>query len=228
MHEIVGTMRASTIEEVALGLPPGCPADCPDPEKPVATWLELTVRAPDQGPGRVRAYWEGLLAAGAFRDESYARGLPEVLGKTINVMYPDGTVERGPETVISQPMLHNIAQSSTSTIETLFTDGAKRANVRIESLTFLQPMRQATALIISASDAKSLVQHRDEFLNDLAGDIAYDENPLVEGILIEVRDDAGQPITSSAYSVRTGEGLGWTRPDLAEDVTSSAGLVPDL
>jgi hypothetical protein len=223
--EVLERMDGSAIEAVIITSPPGCPSDCPDPEHPDETWLEITVRAQEkEGPERVEAYWEGLLAAGAIRDESYVRGLPNVQGKTMTIDYPDGTSEDGAATIISQPLKHDLAPSSAEGTEAAIRDAAKRAQVASDPVTFLEPSGPA-AMVTVVSEGDSPLRDGEEFLNELFGSVVTEKNPLVEGIFVEVRDRDGQPVRASAYSVRTGEGVGWIRPDLEDGILGD--VVPD-
>jgi hypothetical protein len=216
LRSILLGMGSSSIETIRIGTPPGCPKDCPDPEKPTAAWLEIVVRGPAEGPESVRAYWDGLLLAGAFRDLSVARGLPEVLGKTIFFLDGDSEAEPGPETIISQPVQHLLEPSTREEIEALIRDGAEHVGLEVESVAFVRPMEDVVSVVARADDAESAIARHDLILQELAGKVAYGDLPAVEGIFVEILDGTGTPIAASAYSHQTGEGLGWTDAELTE------------
>ncbi len=224
LESIVSEMGSTSIEIIVVRPPPGCPEDCPDPDKRSAAWLEVTLRAQDP-PGSVQAYWEGLLLTGAFRDLSFAQGLPEVLGKTI-VLQDGSGVEPGPETIIAQPAQHWLETSPREEIEALIRAGVRNVGLTVESVDFIRPAEDAVVVVARTDDPESTVARRDLVLQELAGRIAYGERPLVEGIFLKILDGDGEPVTASAYSLRTGEGLGWTDDALQAAVEATTTTPP--
>jgi hypothetical protein len=58
------------------------------------TWVFFVVDAPStHGPSAIRAVWEGVLVAGAFRDGMHRAGLPPPEGYGVSIRLPDGSTE---------------------------------------------------------------------------------------------------------------------------------------
>jgi hypothetical protein len=211
---IVADSDGASIQSVEIGKPPGCPDDCPDPEHPDDAWVYVTAAAPTRGPAGVRAFWDALLVAGAFRDESHARQLPPVLGKTIEVRFADGTTDEGGETIISQPPEHAIRETTDEELTAMVTSAVAGDGVSVDSVEIVRPLENAVLVTITVEDAKAFIERRDEVLYRLGEQIAQGDAPRAEGLYVQVVDSSGAPVTASGYSVRTGEGVGWIQPEL--------------
>lgn len=216
-------MKGSRIEQVEIGMPPGCPSDCPDPSQPDAAWITIRVAAESEGES-VRSKWESLLLAGAFRHLSGAQGLPPVLGRSVTIVFPDGRTEDGGEVVISQPLEHDVAEESESSLTSQLESGSAAAETQILSLSFQEPIRLAPLIDVSVSDPRAV--NWPEILGQIRGDLVEFKAPSAEGIYVGLHGADGKLVAASAYSVRTGEGVGWNDPAYPElDISGIGGTV---
>jgi hypothetical protein len=218
LREVLAGLSNSQLSEIAFVSPPE------DFEPQDATWLQFDVSAASQPEG-VRGFWQALLVAGAFRDESANRRLPYVAGKTITVRGPDGSVLDEGQSLIEQPLGHDVTPASDATLTGILRSGATRAKVRVRGISFAHPLGRAGAeVVVTTADANAFVRNRQTKLLDLLGPLYDPAHPQADGVYLEVLDSSGNVVTISAYSVRTGEGLGYTRPELqAIRPTSSFG-----
>lgn len=218
LREILAGFSQSQLSQISFVSPPE------DFEPQDATWLQFDVSASDQ-PNSVRGFWQALMVAGAFRDESAVRRLPYVAGKTITVRAPDGTVLDEGSSLIEQPLGHNVTPASDASLRTMLQSAATRAKVRVRGISFAHPLgRPGAEVTVTTTDANAFIRNRQTKLRDLLGALYDPARPQADGVYLEVLDSAGQVVTSSGYSVRTGEGVGYTRPTLqAIRPTSSFG-----
>jgi hypothetical protein len=209
IDEIVGRLGAgSDIASVEIGSPPkDFESDLPN------SWLTITINAV-RDESNVKQYWEAMLLAGAFRDSSDARKLPAIIGKTVRVLYSDGTVEDGGSTRFIEGTTVAVNGGATEdTIKTAIDEGAAKANVHVRSVSFEHPLHLAPLIDVTA-DADYVRGARQELLTHLLEKVAPEANPPTDGTYVEVRDAAGHLLTASGYSTALSEGAGWTRPDL--------------
>ncbi|MDQ3823307.1 MAG: hypothetical protein M3321_08710 [Actinomycetota bacterium] len=222
LRDVLRGIPRSQLRTVAIVNPPEEfePAD--------ATWLEFGVAA-DDSVENVRGFWQALLVAGIFRDESAKRGLPFVAGKTITVVAQDGTVRDEAASVIDQPLTHEIEAVSDARMHDLVRAGAARAGVLGPEVAFTRPFgRTGVEIVVRTPDAPGFIRSRGQKLVELLGSLVNRETPRAEGAYLEVRDVAGRFVTVSAYSVRTGEGVGYSDPALLEGGTGTASFGTSL
>jgi hypothetical protein len=208
LREILRGIPRAQIKDVALTSPPE------DFEPADATWIAFEVVASDRAE-TVRGFWQALLIAGLFRDESASRSLPFVAGKTITVRAPDGTIRDEGISLIDQPTVHAIPSTPEAQVSKLLVSGAARAGVVLNRVAFAHPLgRVGAEATITTPKPGEFVRDRQVRLGELLSDFFRPDQPLTEGFYVEVRDQAGKLVTVSAYSVRTGEGAGFTYPAL--------------
>jgi hypothetical protein len=218
LRQIIAGLPRSQLSELAITSPPE------DFEPQDATWLDITVSASNQADG-ARGFWQALLVVGAFRDESAGRGLPYVAGKSITVKAPDGSVLDGGQSLIDQPLGHDVRPPTDADLTTILRSAASRAKVQLRNVSFAHPLgRTAVELYVTTGDPAGFVLHRQTKLDELVGSLDAHQRPQAEGAYLEVRDSSGRLVTISAYSVRTGEGLGWTEPALQNAAPSVFGF----
>jgi hypothetical protein len=208
LREIVRGVPRSHIEDVTFVAPPEDfgPRD--------ATWVSFDVSASDP-VANARGFWQALLVVGLFRDESAKHGLPLVLGKTIVVHAADGTVRDEGSSLIDQPLEHPIQSTPEAQLRTAVRAAAGRAGVVLGQLTFARPLgRLGVEMLVKTSNPAEFVRDRPMKLGQLVGALTRPEQPRTEGVYLEVRDESEKLVTVSAYSVRTGEGLGYTDSSL--------------
>jgi hypothetical protein len=208
LREILGGFSKSQQSEIAFVSPPK------DFEPQNASWLQFDVSALDQADG-VRGFWQALMVVGAFRDESASRGLPYVAGKTITVRTPDGSVLDEGSSLIEQPLGHDVTWASDASLTAMLRSGATRAGVRVRGISFAHPLgRPGAELVVTTTDPIAFIRSRQTRLRELLGPFYDPAHPQADGVYLEVLDSSRRVVTISAYSVRTGEGVGYTRPDL--------------
>jgi hypothetical protein len=180
------------------------------------TWLSFRVAASTPAES-ARGYWQALLVAGLFRDLSAQRGLPPVLGKDVTVVAPNGDEHDEESAVIDQPTSHSIgAPRVADVVAALKSRAAARGfAIRDAKVTTLFG-RAAFEIDVTAPDRAKFLEARLSNLHHLLGSLIAEGQPQTEGTYVEVRDESGRLITVSAYSVRTGEGVGY-------DATSAGG-----
>jgi hypothetical protein len=209
LREILRGIPRSQIKDVALTSPPE------EFEPANAAWIAFDVVASDQAE-TVRGFWQALLIAGLFRDESASRGLPFVAGKTITVRGPDGSVRDEGQSLIDQPTSHAVLSTPEAQVSKLIASGAASARVAVARVSFGHPLgRVGVEAMVTTAEPTRFVRDRQLRLGELLAGFLKPNQPVADGVYVEVRDRAGKLVTTSAYSVRTGEGVGFTDPSFA-------------
>jgi hypothetical protein len=176
-----------------------------------ANWISIDASVADVRDVS-EADWYALMLAGAFRAKSAALGLTPVLGKTINVRLTDGTLVDSASSTIEQPSVPPIAPQADTVTRGIVDEAAASAGLSVQSFDFVRPERDGIVVSLVAKDRPSVEQWRKRFLTAVLAKLAAPERAHVEGTLIKVFDDSGNLVAVSGYSVRTGEGVGWTDP----------------
>ena len=170
-------------------------------------------RIGDVSGGKRPGFWQALLIAGTFRDTSASRGLPLVSGKTITVFDPDGNVLDGGVSAIAQPTEHRIETLTQEQVREIVQRSTTQAGVTAEALAFARLLRRlGVEMVVRTDDPAGFFRNRPLKLSELLGELVGHERPTVEGTYVEVRDRGGRFVTASAYTVRTGEGVGYSSP----------------
>ena len=212
LRSVLERVGGASIVAAELGRAPGCPDDCFVASDPDARWVYFTLNVPDRSRS-VRAHWEALLVVGAYRDEATAVGIRPVEGKTIVTAYPAGEPDRQ-DSVLARPHSAAVSAVPSDNLVRLIAAGARDSGAALDSVAFLQPKQLAPIIVVTTPDSHGFISERSVRLHEIHGRIIDSEQPLVDGSYIEVRDRDGALVTASGYSVRTGEGVGWIRPDL--------------
>ena len=206
VREILDGLGDSDIATVEVGIPPGCPASCPDPTKSDSTWLRILVRVESEASS-IKPMWHALLLAGAFRTRSHQLGLPPTSGMSILVEYADGRVEDGGSFAIDESPADQVVERSTAELSDRIRSDVSRGAADIASLTFVRPLKLAPVVVVVASDPKAFLES--DSLRQVGSDLIHESSPLAEGRYVELRDNDGTVIAITAYAVRTGTGIGW-------------------
>jgi hypothetical protein len=219
LREVIARLPRSQLSALSITTPPE------DFEPPDASWLAIDVAATSPAED-VRGFWQALLVAGTFRDASAARGLPYVAGKSITVRGPDGSVMDEGSSLIDQPLGHAIETTSDIGLVGVLQAAAGRAGVTYNRASFAHLLgRSAVEVLVTTQDPVGFVRNRPIKLSQLVGGLENEASPQAEGAYVEVRDTLGRLVTLSAYSIRTGEGLGYTNPDLQGAAQSAFGTI---
>lgn len=99
------------------------------------------------------------------------------------------------------------------------------ARASVESVTFLEPLGQkAVEITLTASDPREFIAHRPVWLERLLEPFLREgSSTRTDGAYLEVKDASGKVAMISAYSIRTGEGLGYISEEFASEF--SRGLI---
>jgi hypothetical protein len=128
--------------------------------------------------------------------------------------------------LIDQPLGHVIETTSDIRLVGALQKAASRASVTYNRASFAHLLgRPAVEVLVTTEDPADFVRARPIKLSQLVGALEHEVPAQAEGAYVEVRDTLGRLVTLSAYSVRTGEGLGYTNPDLQAAAQSSFGML---
>ena len=153
---------------------------------------------------RVRAHWEGMLVAGAFRDLSAAHGLPAVAV----FAEPDAARAIGGDGVAIRLDLEPPHERDGVVLDALVRAAAGE---ELADLPVLMPYCYAAATRLRPKEPHGFLRYVLE--SYLQGTGHYTR--LWEGSYVEVVDDGDDPIWSTGYSNRMSSGSARTRPDFA-------------
>ena len=191
LRSIVRGIDSNDVPKVEIGSPPA-PYDAKG-----GTWL--TFRMSGLKNGSEFGIWETWLAAGAFRELSRSRGLPEVdgFGQSFADSNP-GTQEPGYfPTDASHPTSDVDAETLTATIER----NLAKAHLSLVSLRFAQPFHLAPIIVARTDDPRA---ERDGWRpeSNPAGN-----DGLLEGSFFEVVDASGKVVFYVGHATRTQSGV---------------------
>lgn len=148
-----------------------------------------------------------------------------MLGRSITVHLPGGRTDDAGEVVIGQPTAHEIVDADVGSLEDEIRANAAEAGSTMTSVEFDFPLRAAPVINVRVDDPAAFARDRADRLGAVSAGLISGTGGKVEGVFIEVDSVGGDVVTVSAYSVRTGEGLGWTRADL--ETAAAGGGVPE-
>lgn len=173
------------------------------------TWVFFVVEAPTaEGPQRIRATWDAVIAAGAFRDEMQSAGLPVPQGYAIAVRRPDGTsnpYSAWPFGNVAYGQQFRAADSSAAA-ESEIQDRVVTAGLKPVEIDVLAPRDLAVAAVTQIADAGAIQSRPDV---DRMIETTFSDFYEYEGFYFEIQDRAGTPLFVLARSFRTGIGLSY-------------------
>jgi hypothetical protein len=152
----------------------------------------------EPGESGLRAEWEAWLVAGAFRDRSHERGLPEVVGLTVGDAWI--SIEGG-------PWRGGLDDPRALSREVHRADG--RSSVHFDEYGLLRPAGVVPAITFVTNDgAEFLTRYLPRFLEELGDPWRY------EGFYFRVESPDGRPLWEWAGSSRLSTGASGTSPGL--------------
>ena len=177
------------------------------------TWLYFDIAAPDDYQ-YVRGFWEGLIVTGLFMDVSQQQKLPRLWGRTFTIVRANGKRIYDGSSPIYRPFKGDTTRANGQRIVALLEQSASTVNAKLQSVTFARPLgRLAPEVVVVANDPSAFLADRDQNVWKIVRPInAGNGRPRAEGVYLDVRDANNQWVTLSAYSVRTGTGVGLTNP----------------
>lgn len=183
-------------------------------ERAGAAWIYLTISDGDL-LHRSLGLWQALLVAGAFRSESDARQLPDVVGRTITILRPDGSQRDGGSAMIWVPPGAPVPSTSEATLTERAQQEAAKAGVSLVSVQFARTLELAPVVTVVATDPTRFVGNRREKLFQIIQSFQDVRAPAADGAFLLVRDLDGQILMFTSYAVRAGQGVGWVESALA-------------
>lgn len=220
-QDIVSGITAVAIPRVEIGEPPDGFAADPALNELGTTWISVYVQVPGlENGGSVIGQWASQLIAGAFRDQSHARNMPDLLGSSVIFELPDKTTEFGGGGVIATQFNLPVDEADTAIIGQRLRDRIRDLRgLQESSVSFQRPDNLAPVITETTDDAAAFIQaNGPSLLQASIGDL----NQL-EGSLLVVKDGAGKVVRLSAYAARTGMGATWTRPGLPPEGVTAGG-----
>jgi hypothetical protein len=203
-------MPAGDIADAHVGEPPAGFVPAPSLGEVGTAWVYVTVRAPDHTDGNVVAEWESNLIGGAIREANHALKLPDVLGQTTTIVYPDAT-SFGPNSQVNAQPFARATLARTVALDRIRTRLAQRPEFARVSLSVLEPYGVAVLATVWLDGNSTLGARRSAALE------AFGDLDDYEGTLVRVLDSSGSVVRIAAYSARTGVGSGWSRPGEPSD-----------
>ena len=214
LRHLANNSGAISILTAQIGAPPAGYQEAPQLQVYGQAWLYVAVRTEAGGAAWVMPYWQAQLLAGAFRDQSHAQGLPDLLGESVSVVSSTGSILHEDSNVIAGPFTHAVDEEPQDQIARRL-DGriAALQGIRSSTVSFETPLFAAPAVKLSVSDGSVFL--RDNSVPMLANHIFGDFGSY-EGTFLEVDDASGHPLRVGAYASRTQKGVGWNSPDVPQ------------
>ena len=219
---IASGIDAVPIARIEIGPPPNGFAPNPNLGELGTTWIVVhpTVVDPQEG-GKVIAQWASELFAGAFRDISHSRGMPDVLGARVVFESPDGSSEFAGASVIATPFDQPVDSGDAASLGQLLRARLQRLRfLEASSVSFQVPDKLAPIVTETTDDPAAFIHANGPALFE-ASLGAFDR---FEGSLLVVKDGSGHVVRVNAYNARTGLGATWIRPGSSLEGVSNDGL----
>jgi hypothetical protein len=215
LRRVIAGVDASIVLGAVLGAPPeGFQAE-PRFGEVGNRWLYLEMKADGTERGLVEPNWEAMLVTGAYRDLAHAANLPDLLGYTVQLRFPDRSLSAPDSTAIAQPFTHDVIADDQRAAASVKAHVQQMA-VRGESMRVLHAASPAIAETLSAANPADLLK---DGLGSIQQSVFGDINDY-DGALVRVVDGDGKVVATAAYSARLGIGTGWADPTLVADQQS--------
>jgi hypothetical protein len=221
LDAVAAGFPAGDIVSASIGTPSGSFQPAPTIDEVGTAWLNVTVKAADQNYGRAYATWEAQLLAGAFREASHTMGLPDLLGVTTTLQYPDGTTSSPWSNAIGQPFGKTVASlaDATKAINAALSSDPRFAPG--SSVHFIKPLDGAAVIDVKLA-------HPADFPGGSSVAMALLGDPnKYEGVFIRVTDPAGKLLRVAGYATFTGVGIGESTPGNEEGIPLGPSSAPD-
>jgi len=210
LSQILGGVDRNLFVAARIGAPPAGFEAAPRFGELGSAWLYLTLKADGTEAGLVQPNWEASIVAGAFRDLAHAGSLPDVLGYSVQLVFPNGMASALDSSVIAEPFSHRVTQEDADALANARGRLASLEHVRGSSERILHAAAPAIVETITTDDAESFVSRYSSLQDAVFGDLAnYDAT------FVRVVDGNGKLVAVSGFSTRVGAGEGWIRPDVA-------------
>jgi hypothetical protein len=199
------------VVNAVLGAPPDGFQEAPQFGELGHRWLYLEMKADGTEGGLVEPNWEAMLAAGAYRDLAHAANLPDVLGYTVQLQFPDHSLSAPDSTVIAQPFTHDVITDDQRAADAVIAHVRQIAGLRGASMRVLHAASPSVVETLTVTNPTTLLS---EGLGSLQQSVFGEINDY-EGTLVRVVDANGDLVATSGYSTRLGIGTGWSKPGIA-------------
>lgn len=230
IDEIVSRFGGANVAAAVVGVPPEIVYSTDDAgssgRQRTATdhWLYMNVRVPAAGPRENLGLWEANLVAGAARDAILEKRLGTVLGETVNLVLPDGSIADtlnglgGPSTVAGTSL-------TPAEIAAPIRASAESAGLSVRTVRVLTPSGAAPIVTATTRDPAGFVgsAHDTDFVARLFG--GYGAH---DGFFLEVYDAHGAAVYVQDFAARAGTGDLWIRPDLDTTSKPLGGATPGV
>jgi hypothetical protein len=176
--------------------------------------LTIDVAAPDR-PGAAFSIWQAFLVVSAVADANRASGAAPVAGKTIRLVFPNGTTADAGSAVDGPlPTPSDVPAASAEALAAAIREAARQQGLRVaEEGSFDVGGYPAVYATLVTGDPSAFPFSEPSALMDTPAAAA--------GSFIEVRDAAGGVVDSGGSATRLQQGVEWTNPAFG----SRAGLV---
>jgi hypothetical protein len=191
LRSVMRGIDSNDVPKVEIGSPPA------SYDAKAGTWL--TFRMSGLKKGSEFGIWETWLAAGAFRELSRSRGLPEVVG--FGQSFADsipGTQEPG---YFPADASHPTSDVDAETLTAIIERNLAKAHLTLVSLRFAKPFNLAPIVVARTNDPRA---DREGWRPK--GDPAGDDG-LLEGSFFEVEDASGKVVFFVGHATRTQSGV---------------------
>jgi hypothetical protein len=207
LSRIASGMDASILGSLRLGQPPeGFTAD-PAIGATGTAWLYVTVKAPYESSAVVKASWQADLIAGAYRDLSHASGLPDLLGYSISVDFPDGRVLPAGASLAVGDFEHGAGVTNAASLTDVITQRLTTVSAQVggfssTKVSFVQPAGLAPVVVIRANDPGEAAEY---FASMFSGRVASIFGSA-EGGYLEIRDAHDRIVLAASGTARIRKG----------------------
>ena len=205
LNAVLSRYGGRSVVEAGIGQPPDIEG------ARSGTYLDFTVTIPGMDERANRSLWEADLVQGAVADALALGGGTAVVGSSISLKLPDGTIRTnmggGMGDIVTGQKFES--PDDGALIDTL-TSKLSKFQLNPLSIEILHANQPAPAVVAETSNPRLTAQDASTIVDDLFGR----NPPLYEGYYFEVRDSNGDRLFIQSASFRTGAGRLWIRPDL--------------
>ena len=211
LRRVVAGTDHSIVVNAVIGTPPEGFQEAPQFGELGHRWLYLEMKADGTEGGLVEPNWEAMLTAGAYRDLAHAANLPDLLGYTVQLQFPDHSLSAPDSTVIAQPFTHDVIADDQRAADAVASHVRRVAGLRGSSMRILHAASPAVVETLTVTDPRTLLS---EGLGSLQQSVFGEINDY-DGTLVRLVDANGDLVGISGYSTRLGIGTGWAAPGIA-------------
>jgi hypothetical protein len=179
-----------------------------------ALWVKVYVATPDN-PGAAFSIWQAFLTVSAMADVNRSSGAEPVAGKTIKLVYPNGSIKDGSSSVDGPlPTPSEAAPASAAALNVAIAAEAHQPGLLItEQGSFDIGGRPAVFATLVTDDPEGFGRASAAKMYALQRAI-FDAPAAASGGYIEVRDRAGAVVEAGGSAPRLQQGVGWENPAL--------------